>query len=249
MGLRRAGTVEERSDRFKAGLNESRRLDPTLSMNASIRNGLLATIIWLVFFCIILPSNANRRSGQSSCLRLDPTISTNYQFIFIKGYSRPRFKVPWISRSTPVDYLTVRYTPDLRDQDGILFIDPNTLAYEAHKDLAKSPTNMSGHLDSPAPILDWMRTQPVYWPEHVEDAQAIYDAVIALSHRDLEHFTLPEGTKLSHFKIGCSLLSDKHRPSFDDFPPLVLIWWAAYAAQVKKRQPASAPEPRVHIPM
>ncbi len=192
-------------------------------------------LMWLV----ILPSLGNRWFGRSSMLRFDPKVSTDYNCIFVEGHSRPSFAVPWLSRSTPVDYLRIRYTPHADHQPyGIMFINPKTLAYDAHSGFAEWPTQLSGRLDSPVLVRDWMRsqTQSAQTPSHDGDAEEIYSAIVALSQAaDLEHFTLPATIPLSHFQIGHSSLADHHLPAWPiALMVLIPLWFGVFG---RKKQP------------
>ncbi len=190
---------------------------------------------------LVIPSLVNRRFGQSSLLRFDPKVSTDYKCIFVEGHSRPSFAIPWTIRSTPTDYFRIRYTPLAKDQPyGIMFVDPRTLAYEGHAGFAERPTHLSGRLDSPAIVRDWMRSQfqSAQAASHDGDAQEIYAAIVALAQRDLEHFTLADGVTLSHFQIGYASLTDHRRPSWPiTLMPLIPIWFGVYGRGGRKQLP------------
>jgi hypothetical protein len=61
-----------------------------------------------------------------------------------------------------------------------------------------------------------------------------------LSRVDLEHFILPVGVTLAHFKIGHASLADKKGPSWPStLLPLVPLWIGVFR---RKRQPDLSPE-------
>ncbi len=208
------------------------------TMKAKLKRAVLITMGWLAIMWLVIPSLGNRWTGQSSLLRFDPKVSTDYNCIFVEGQSLPSFAVPWMSLRTPVDYLRIRYTPHADHQPyGIMFINPKTLAYEAHSGFAKRPTQLSGRLDSSVLVRDWMRSQAqsAEAASHDGDAQEIYSAIVALSQADLERFTLPTSITLSHFQIGHASLADHHLPSWL-ITVLVLIplWFGVFG---RKGQP------------
>lgn len=187
------------------------------TMNSKLTRAVLITVCFLSLLWIVMPAFGNRWTGQSSLLRFDPKVSTDYNCIFVEGRTFPSFSVPWLKRSTPIDYLRIRYTSHADHQPyGILFVDPKTLAYEAHSGFADRPTHLSGRLDSPRLVRDWMRSQAqsAQAPSHDGDALEIYSALVALSATDLEHFTLPASVTLSHFEVGHSMLVDHRTPSW-----------------------------------
>jgi len=197
-------------------------------MNAKIKTAILITMGWFAITWLVIPSLSNRWLGQSSLLRFDPKVSTDYNCIFVEGRTHPSFAVPWLSRTTLVDYFRLRYTPHAGHQPyGIMFIDPKTFAYESRSGCADRPTQLSGKLDSSGPIKDWMRSQDQssQSASHDGDADEIYSAIVALSQTDLEHFTLPASITLSHFQIGHASLTDHHNPSWPtDLAILMMIW-------------------------
>ncbi len=193
-----------------------------MAITAKLRKAFLLTVLWLGAVGIIIPSLANIWMGRSSLVRFDPTVSTDYNCIFVEGHSQRSFAVPWMVRSTPIKHLRIRYTPIAGDQPyGIMFVEPNTLAFEAHSGFAKQPTQLSGRLDSPAIVGEWMRSQPrsVQASSHERDAQEIFDAIIHLSKRDLEHFTVPFDLSLSNFRLGHTSPANRDLPSW----PLILL--------------------------
>lgn len=207
-------------------------------MNTRIKKALVLTVAWLGIVWIIMPSLANRYLGQCSLLRFDPKVSSDYNCIFVEGHSRASFAVPWSFRSTPIHYLRLRYTPNAERQPyGILFVDPKTLAFEAHAGFARKPTRLSGRLDSPIVIRDWMRSQPqsAQSDSHDLDAQEIYDAIVILAQKDLEHFTRPEEVSLSHFQIGHQSIPSKAPPVWPaTLVPVIGFWFGGRGK--KKRQ-------------
>lgn len=199
---------------------------------------------WLAIVWLVLPSLGNRWIGQSSMLRFDPIVSTDYNCIFVEGHTRPSFAVPWLSRSTPADYLRIRYTPHAGHQPyGIMFIDPKTLAYEPHSGFSEKPTHLAGRLDSSSLIRDWMRSQAqsAQAASHDGDAQEIYAAITELARADLEHFTLPASIALTHYRIGHTSLTDHHRPSWPITLLILIPIWAGVFG--RKTQPNTALEP------
>lgn len=217
-------------------------------MKPSIKRRAAITVGWLAFMCIVVPSLVNGWMGDYSLLRFDPRVSSDYNCIFVEGKSRPSFAVPWLSRSTPIDYLRIRYTPNSERQPyGIMFVDPGTLAYEAHSGFAQRPTRMAGRLDSPVLVRDWMRSQA--WsaqaPSHDGDALEIHSAILALSRAsDLEHFELPANLRLSHFQIGAAHTSLPSRglprwPFIVSF--LIPLWFRAYEQKGQSNQGAVPP--------
>jgi len=204
-----------------------------------LRRALVLTLLWLAVFWVIVPSLANRYLGQSSLLRFDPTVSSDYNCIFIEGHSRDSFAVPWTMHSTAVEYLRIRYTPLAKRQHyGIMFVDSKTLAFEAHIGFAKSPSRLSRRLDSPNIVRDWMRSQP--WSaqaaSHDRDAREIYDAIVALAPADLEHFVLPAGTALSHFTIGHTAGPNRDTPSWNLLLILIPLWLGVFVRRREKKQ-------------
>ncbi len=162
----------------------------------------------------------------------------------VEGRTFPSFAVPWLSRSTPIDSLRIRYTPHADHQPyGIMFIDPKTLAYEAHSGFAERPTHLSGRLDSSVLVRDWMRSQAqsAQAASHDGDAQEIYSAIVALSQADLEHFTLPASITLLHFQIGHSSLADHHLPSWPiTVMVLTPLWFGVFGRKTQPNQGAAA---------
>jgi hypothetical protein len=159
-------------------------------------------------------------------IRLDPQISKDYNCIFVEGHSAKGFTVPWLSRSTPAQYLRLRYTPNDEHQAyGIMFIDPQALAYEAHDCCAVAPAHLASQLSSPQPILDWMRSQPhsALASSHTNDANEIYKTICALKSSDLEHFTLPANFPLKNFVIGHQSLARRDGPDLLTFSLLVML--------------------------
>ncbi len=225
------------SHTYKLGLRRA-------TMNSGLTRAVLITMGWLAGVWFVLPSLGNRWDGQYSLLRFDPKVSTDYNCIFVEGHTRPSFAVPWLSRRTPVDYLRIRYTPHADQQPyGIMFIDPTTLAYEAHSGFADRPTQLSGRLDSPVLVRDWMRSQAQssQAASHDGDAQELYSAIMALSQADLEHFTLPATITLSHFQIGHTSLTDHHCPSWPiTFMVLIPIWFRVFGRKERPNQDAAA---------
>ena len=191
----------------------------------TLKGAILWTLVFITIIWFLLPAADNRYFGQSSLVRFDPQISTDYNCIYLEGYSARRFTVPWLTRSTPVSYLRFRYTPNDDDTPyGILFVDPRTFAYEAHAGWAAAPTRLTGRLDSPQPILDWIRSQPhsALAPSHTNDAREIYAALRQLAPRDLEHFSLATNAPLHNFTIGFQKLGKRDRP---DFLQSMWIFW------------------------
>ena len=210
-------------------------------MSARLKRIIVYTVIWLSFFWLALPSIFNRLFEPSSLIRLDPQFATDFNCIFIEGYGHPSFAVPWLVRSTPIQYLRIRYTP-LGDHQpyGIMFVDPKTLAYEADAGFASTPTRLSGKLDSPSIIRDWMQSQPnsTKADNHKRDAQEIYDAILMLAQaKDLEHFTLPASMAHVSFQIGhTSLIKHQFRLWFSDIGTLIPIWLGFFAYKKSEKQ-------------
>jgi hypothetical protein len=197
-------------------------------MKAKIKRAGLITAAWLSVMLLLIPSLANRWNGQYSLVRLDPSLSTDYNCMFVEGHTHPSFAIPWLSRSTWPDYLRLRYTPLGDNQPyGIMFVDTKTFAYEAHSGFAKRPTHTSGRLDSPRRIRDWMRSQPhsAQAESHDGNAMEIYSAILALSQTDLEHFDLPAKTTLSHFQVGYTSPASRNRREWlTAFLALIPVW-------------------------
>ncbi len=206
-------------------------------MRSKFAKALLFSMGWIAIAWIGIPAVANRWLGESSLLRFDPAVSTDYNCIFVEGHSAPSFSVPWLAKGTPSEYLRLRYTPHADKQPyGIMFIDPKTLTYEAHAGFASGPTRLSGKLDSPSIIRDWMRSQPhsAEAISHERDAQEILDAILVLSHRDLEEFTRPFGDQPSQFRIGHRSTPDRNHPSWSStFLVLICIWLGVFGRKTK----------------
>ena len=88
-------------------------------MKKSVRNTLLLTAAYAVVVWVLLPAGAYWLLGRFSLVRLDPQVSRDYNCIFIEGHARNAFAVPWLSRSTPLQYPThplyaARGTPGVR---------------------------------------------------------------------------------------------------------------------------------------
>jgi hypothetical protein len=189
---------------------------------------------------LVIPSLDYRWSGRSSRLRFDPKVSVDYNCIFVEGHSLPSFAVPWLSRSTPIDYLRIRYAPQDDGQPyGVMFVDPKTLAYSVHSGCVERPAQLSGRLDSPSLVRDWMRSQAksAKAASHDGDAQEIYSAIVALSQLDLEHFTVPQRAELANFQIvHASRVS--HLPPFwpSTLFALIPFWIGAFQRKGSARQ-------------
>ena len=208
-------------------------------MNVKITIALLLTVGLFAFEWFIFPSLSNLKYGQDSMVRFDPKVSTDYDCINVEGYSKPRFTPRWLSRHTPVEYMRIRYTPHSDTQEyGIMFVDPRSMAYEAHAGfVASPPTRLAGRLDSPDIIRNWMQSQPQssQASSHIADAQEIYDAVTVLAKSDLEDFTLPASSALSQFKIGFVSLPDKDHPHWASTLMLLFLIWIGVFSREKKR--------------
>ena len=173
-------------------------------MTSNIRNGLLLIAAYLAIVWFLIPAWASWKWGLSSIIRFDPRISKDYNCIYLEGYSYKTFKIHWLSRSTPMDYVRLRYAPNGENQDyGIMFVDPRSFAYETHNSFVSVPTHLTERLDSPQPILDWMRSQPhsTQSPSHTNDAQEIFQVIRILAPKDLEHFKMATDYKLNNFVI------------------------------------------------
>jgi hypothetical protein len=199
-------------------------------MRSEFKSAAFWTTILFVVAWLIIPSLENKFFGKSVLLRFDPKFSKDYDCIFVEAYSQRSFAVPWLKRSTPIKYLRLRYTPLGEQQPyGIAFVDPKTLAFEAHPGFAQNPGQLSGKLNTSA-IFDWMQSQPqsIKTDSHVTDAQNIYDAVIALAPNDLEHFTLLDKTSFSNFQIGHTSKLHHDLPVWPSLLALIGIWSNAY---------------------
>ena len=188
---------------------------------------ILLTILWFGLMLLLRPAYFNHRRGQVSLLRFDPIISTNYNCVFVEARTRAKFAAPLLSRSTPADYFRIRYTPhDGQQQYGIMYIDPKTMAYEGHSGFAAGPTRLSGKLDSPLIIQDWMRSQARHGEtaSDADDARELYESIVDLSKVDLEHFTLSTNRPLTNFEVGHTALIQKRPKWHDLLLPFVLIW-------------------------
>ena len=214
-----------------------------LQMKAEFRKAVTFTALWLVAMWLLLPMLANLVFGEYSLLRFDPQVSKDYNCVFVEGYARKGLAVPWLRRSTPIKYFRLRYTPhDGKQPYGIMFVDPQSFAFEAHAEFAKKPTRLAGKLDSPSAIRDWMRSQPhsTNAASHDVDAREILAAMTTLANRDLEHFTLPGDFAMSNFRIGHARLPKRHPPLWTWWAlPLVPLWIGVIARKVSKPKPAS----------
>ena len=146
----------------------------------------------------------------------------------------------------PDQYLRLRYTPLCDDQCyGIMFIDPQTLAYEAHAGCATVPTNLTGRLDSPQIILNWMRSQPhaAQSASHTNDAQEIFNAIQVLAPLDLEHFSWPTNQALKNFTIGHQWLVKSDFPRITDISVLALLWLGEISRAKRRLKAGSSPPP------
>jgi hypothetical protein len=205
-------------------------------MKKSVRNVILFTAAYAVVACVLLPAGACWLWGRSSLIRLDPQVSRDYNCIFVEGHTRNVFAVPWLSRSTPLDYLRIRYTPHAEHQEyGIMFVDPKTMAFASFPFCAKWPSILHNRLDSPTPVLDWMRSQPASTQSvsHTNDASEVYAAIQALSQTDLEHFALPTGFALHGFVLGHHSIANDRNLRWWDGLPLVPIWIGVLACKSK----------------
>ena len=173
-------------------------------MTSNIRNGLLLIAAYVAIVWFLLPAWASWEWGISSMVRLDPRISKDYNCIYVEGYSYKAFKVNWLFRSTSLDYIRIRYTPNSETQDyGIMFVDPRSFACEAHTNFARAPIDLSARLDSAKSVLDWINSQPhsTRSSSHTNDAEEIYQVIRELAPKDLEHFKLSADYKLNNFAI------------------------------------------------
>lgn len=171
----------------------------------------LIVVLWILF-----PAISSLSYGLDSMIRLDPHKSKDYDSIFVEGRTRPRLMIPWLSRSTPVDYMRLRYTPNAAHQEyGIMFVDPHTLAYAAYDHCEASPAHLANRLVSAQPILDWINSQPhsIHSSSHVEDADEIYSVINTVRTNDLEHFRLPSNLKLQNYSTGFQSPPKKSGPT------------------------------------
>ncbi len=206
-------------------------------MKTNVRIAVITTAVYIVAAWVLLPAGASWLWGRSSLVRFDPKVSKDYNCIFVEGHIAKRFTVPWLSNHTPLDYLRIRYTPnDDKQQYGIMFIDPRTLAYEAHDYCAPSPLHLSGRLDSSAPIFDWMRSQPHSTESlsHTNDSQEIFAAIRSLTSCDLEHFALPADFPLKNFANGHQALATSDKPNWGISCLILLLVWIPVISRKRK---------------
>ena len=209
-----------------------------------IRSALLWISVWVALFWFLIPAAESWYFGRDSMIRFDPKISRDYNCIFVEGHSAKSFTVPWLSRSTPVQYIRLRYAPnDDKQEYGIMFVEPRTLAYEAHDCCAVAPVNPGGRLSSPQPILDWIRSQPhaALADSNTNDAAEIFNAINTLASCDLEHFTLQTNVPLQNFVISHQWLA-KRGPDLSTGISLFLFCLSLGIGVVQARKSTNQPK-------
>lgn len=158
-------------------------------------------------------------------VRFDPKLSKDYNCIFVEGHSAKGIAVRWLCRSTPIEFLRLRYTPNDEHQAyGIMFIDPRTMAFEAHDCCVAMPTHLGSRLTSPK-LLAWLRSQPhsAEAASHTNDASEIFSTISALKPCDMEHFSLATNFPLHNFVIGHQSLADRGGPNLLTLSLLVMM--------------------------
>jgi hypothetical protein len=199
-------------------------------MKQTMRNLLLLTLLWILTLWILLPAWESWHWGRDAMVRLDPKISNDYNCVFIEAHSAKRFGLTWLQREIPDAYMRLRYTPLSEKQCyGIVFVDPRTLACEAHIGCASAPANLAGRLSSPQTILDWMRSQPgsLVLASHTNDAREIFDAVNILAPRNLAEFALPANYPMKNFAVGYTSHLRNDAPRWTEASTLALLWVGA----------------------
>jgi hypothetical protein len=192
-----------------------------------LKTALILSAIWIALVWYLFPALESRYFGHSSWIRFDPKKSNDYNCIYVEGHSARTFSPIWLTHKIPLKFLRIRYTPNNNQDDyGIMFVDPQAFTFEAHDRFASEPSHLAARLDSPSPILNWIRSQPhsLGLPSHTNDAEEIYEAIRLLASRDLMHFSLPTDFKTNSLSIGYSSLAKDDGPTISNNLPLVLFW-------------------------
>jgi hypothetical protein len=209
----------------------------TGKMNAIPRHLWIISAIWIVSLWFVLPASFEWYGGRSSMVRFDPKISTDYNCIFVEAHSAKKFTVLWLARDRPGQYLRLRYTPRDDEPYGIMFIDPQTMAFETHAGWASKPSHLAGKLDSPEVILNWMQSQPRSESQasHTNDARELFEAIRILAPQNLEKFALSTNCVLKNFTIGHQFPAKSDLPSWTGVVPL-LLFWIAEVGKIRRQQ-------------
>lgn len=211
-------------------------------MKEKVRMAIVLTAAYALVVWVLEPAGFCWFMGRSSLIRLDPQVSKDYDCIYVEGYSRHSFTVPWLCRHTPLEYLRVSYRPLAESQScGIMFVDPKTMAFASSPSCTSWPCKLQDRLDSPGLVLEWMRSQPAsaQAPSHTNDAHEVYQAIEALAQTDVEHFVLPTGFVLHNYIVGDQAMATHEGPTWHDVPQLLLLWIAAFACSGKKTESES----------